>query len=117
MRTSHVDRRSTRYAARQFVSDIEIPPTEGFVPMSEPDGNTTALERAQGIVKFFNLEKGFGFARRENGASDVFIHANALKRSGIENGVQTGERLEFDVLPVEGKGPKAANIKRLASTG
>ena len=117
MRNSHVDQRSNRYAARQFVSDIEYPPTEGLPLMSEPNGNTTAPERAQGIVKFFNLEKGFGFARRENGASDVFIHANALKRSGIENGVQTGERLEFDVIPVAEKGPKAANIKRIASAG
>jgi CspA family cold shock protein len=108
VRHSHVDRRSTRYAARQFVSDIE---TEGVAVMTN-EGNGT-IERTRGIVKFYNSEKGFGFARRENGASDVFIHANALKRSGIEGPVKTGDKLEFDVLPVDGKGPKANNIRLL----
>ncbi|HVX91571.1 MAG TPA: cold shock domain-containing protein [Candidatus Paceibacterota bacterium] len=70
--------------------------------------------RDKGVVKFYNGEKGYGFARRENGAPDVFIHAMALKKSGITNGLTTGEKVEFDVLPsTEGKGPKAANIKRV----
>ena len=76
--------------------------------------NDGSVERSRGIVKFYNGEKGFGFARRENGAPDVFIHANALKRSGIEDGVKTGDKLEFDVLPVDGKGPKADKIRLLA---
>ena len=110
MRNSHVDKRATRYAARQFVSDYE---TEVNGAAMKEEIVTSPVERSAGVVKFFNGEKGFGFVRRDGGAPDVFIHANALKRSGIENGVQTGDRLEFDVLPVEGKGPKASNIKYL----
>ena len=84
--------------------------------MSEPNGNTVTPERSQGIVKFFNEEKGFGFCRRENGASDVFVHANALKRSGITDGrVKVGDKLEFDVESVEGKGPKASAIKLISN--
>ena len=70
--------------------------------------------REQGVVKFFNVEKGFGFVRRDN-APDVFIHANELKRSGIESGVKTGDKLEFEVIPVDGKGPKASSIKLLVA--
>lgn len=72
-----------------------------------------AAERSQGVVKFFNADKGFGFVKRDGGLSDVFIHANALKRSGIMEGVKTGDKLEFDVLAVDGKGPKADGIKIL----
>ena len=114
MRNSHVDKRSNRYAARQFVSDVEYEPVEGFVVGTETNGNSVT-ERSQGTVKFFNGEKGFGFVRRENNAPDVFIHANELKRSGIEGGVKTGDRLEFDVTAVDGKGPKASNIRMIAS--
>lgn len=71
------------------------------------------VERHVGVVKFFNMEKGFGFCRREGGLSDVFVHSNALKRSGIYDGIKTGDKLEFDVYPVDGKGPKADNVKLL----
>jgi len=70
-------------------------------------------ERARGRVKFFDGIKGFGFIKRD-GEQDVFLHANALKRSGIMDGVDADDELEFDVIPVgEGKGPKADAIKIL----
>jgi cold shock protein len=68
--------------------------------------------RVQGTVKFFNSDKGFGFATRD-GDRDVFIHANELKRSGVEGPVKEGDQLEFDVVPVDGKGPKAQSIRRV----
>ena len=71
--------------------------------------------RAQGVVKFFNTKKQFGFCTRE-GEADVFVHLNALKRSGIEH-VDQGDCLEFDVIEVEGKGFKAENIKRVDGGG
>lgn len=69
-------------------------------------------ERSVGVVKFFDIEKGYGFCQRD-GLDDVFVHANALKRSGIQDGVKTGDKLEFAVIPVEGKGPKADEIRVL----
>lgn len=68
------------------------------------------VERSQGTVKFFNAEEGWGFCTRE-GKPDVFLHANALKRSGITDALGQDDVIEFDALPVLGKNPKADNIK------
>jgi len=107
VRWSSVDKRATRYAARQFVSDYETEP-EGAAKMTS-DG-----ERSEGTVKFFNGEKGFGFIKPNGGGPDVFLHAKALKRSGIEGTVTTGDKVAYDAIVADGKpGPKAENIKLL----
>lgn len=69
--------------------------------------------RDKGEVKFFNSLKGFGFCRRD-GRRDVFLHINELRRSGINEEVKPGDVLEFDVVAVPLKGPKAANVKVLS---
>jgi cold shock protein len=38
----------------------------------------------EGRVKFFNDQKGFGFVMPENGGNDIYLHASALRRSGIQ---------------------------------
>lgn len=71
-------------------------------------------ERLRGIVKFFDPAKGYGFLHRK-GQSDVFLHANALRRSGIEGDVKKGDVLEFELQEApspEGRA-KAANITRV----
>lgn len=61
----------------------------------------------EGIVKWFNAEKGFGFISRENG-DDVFVHFSAIQGDGFKT-LEEGQRVTFDV--VEGpKGPQAANV-------
>jgi CspA family cold shock protein len=37
----------------------------------------------EGRVKFFNEQKGFGFVMPENGGQDIYLHASALRRSGV----------------------------------
>lgn len=69
------------------------------------------LERTTGVMRFFDIDKGYGFCKRQDGSPDVFVHSNALKKSGIYDGVKAGDTLEFDVTPVDGKGPKASGIK------
>ena len=60
----------------------------------------------KGTVKFFNTAKGFGFITPESGGKDVFVHANDLGGTVI----QEGSKVEFDV--VEGKkGPQASGVK------
>ena len=48
-----------------------------------------------GTVKFYNSQKGFGFIQPEDGAQDVFVHATALERSGV-NGLDEGQKVSFE---------------------
>ena len=48
-----------------------------------------------GTVKFYNGNKGFGFIEPEDGSKDVFVHATALERAGI-NGLSDGQKVKFD---------------------
>ncbi len=75
------------------------------------------VQRLQGVVKFFHSERGFGFVKRDDGIGDVFIHANELKRSGITEDLESGDRIEFELQPVPNKGPKAVAVKLIAAAG
>ncbi|GFO63029.1 cold-shock protein [Geomonas paludis] len=62
---------------------------------------------ANGVVKWFNDAKGFGFIEQENGA-DVFVHFSAIQGDGFKS-LAEGDSVSFDV--VQGaKGPQAANV-------
>jgi len=65
----------------------------------------------QGIVKWFNDAKGFGFLSR-NGGEDVFVHFSAIKSNGGFRSLQEGQAVQFNVV----KGPKgwqAENVQPL----
>lgn len=68
-------------------------------------------ERMQAPVKFFDRTKGYGFIKRPN-KLDIFFTIKMLERAGIES-VKEDEVLEFDLVPVQGKGGKAINIKKV----
>ncbi|MFZ1988134.1 MAG: cold-shock protein [Alphaproteobacteria bacterium] len=61
-----------------------------------------------GTVKFFNMDKGFGFIRPDDGTKDVFVHISAVERSGLR-GLQEGQKVTFELQP-DKKGPKAVNL-------
>ncbi|MBF9067206.1 cold-shock protein [Streptacidiphilus fuscans] len=64
---------------------------------------------AQGVVKWFNAEKGFGFIAQDGGA-DVFVHYSAIQSTGYRE-LTEGETVTFDVEQGT-KGPQAANVVR-----
>jgi cold shock protein len=64
---------------------------------------------AQGTVKFFNAEKGYGFIAVEGGGADVFVHYSAIQAAGYRS-LEEGQRVEFDVTEGQ-KGPQAANVR------
>ena len=62
---------------------------------------------AEGVVKWFNDSKGFGFIEQEDGP-DVFVHHTAINASGFRS-LNEGDRVSFDIEQGQ-KGPAAANV-------
>ena len=60
---------------------------------------------AQGTVKWFNAEKGFGFIAQDGGGPDVFVHYSAIDSSGYRS-LEEAQRVEFEVTQGP-KGPQA----------
>jgi CspA family cold shock protein len=48
-----------------------------------------------GTVKFYNYQKGFGFITPDDGGKDVFVHATALERAGM-NALNEGQKVRYD---------------------
>lgn len=67
---------------------------------------------AQGIVKFFNPAKGFGFITPQDGGKDIFVPAASITQSGVAN-LKTGQTVSFETEP-DAKGPKAVKLAVIA---
>ena len=63
---------------------------------------------AQGSVKWFNAEKGFGFIAVDGGGPDVFVHYSSIE-GGDYKSLDEGQRVSFDVEQGQ-KGPRAARV-------
>jgi CspA family cold shock protein len=68
--------------------------------------------RISGTLKFYNVAKGFGFITPDDGSKDVFVHASALERSGIDS-LNEGDKVTF-VLEDDrkGRGKQAGEIQK-----
>jgi len=62
---------------------------------------------ANGTVKWFNDQKGYGFIEQEGG-TDVFVHHSAINGTGFKS-LREGDRVTFDIEQGK-KGPSAANV-------
>ncbi|WP_030161687.1 cold-shock protein [Streptomyces sp. NRRL S-244] len=67
---------------------------------------------ANGTVKWFNAEKGFGFIAPEDGSADVFAHYSEIQGTGFKE-LQENQKVQYDVSR-GAKGPQATNITVMA---
>jgi CspA family cold shock protein len=65
---------------------------------------------ANGVVKWFNDSKGFGFIEQENG-EDVFVHFSTIQGDGFKS-LAEGQKVSFDIVQ-GGKGLQAANVNKI----
>lgn len=65
---------------------------------------------AQGTVKWFNSQKGYGFISMENG-KDIFVHHKAIQGNGFKS-LDEGDRVQFEIRNGE-KGDHAENVVKL----
>ncbi|MGO9385063.1 MAG: cold-shock protein [Mycobacterium sp.] len=63
---------------------------------------------AQGTVKWFNGEKGFGFITPDDGAKDLFVHYSEIQGSGYRS-LDENQRVQFEVEQGT-KGPQAVGV-------
>jgi CspA family cold shock protein len=64
---------------------------------------------AQGTVKWFNADKGFGFIAPDDGGADVFVHFSAIDSSGYRT-LEENQKVEYSVTQGP-KGPQAAQVR------
>jgi cold shock protein len=66
---------------------------------------------AQGSVKWFNSEKGYGFIAQDGGGADVFVHYSAIQADGYRS-LEENQRVEFEITQGP-KGPQADQVRPL----
>ena len=67
---------------------------------------------ARGTVKWYNINKGFGFIAPEDGSPDVFVHRNSIAALGYGEGLKEGEEVTFEVENTP-KGLSAVNVEQV----
>ena len=76
--------------------------------MAGAASTTKKVKMAQGTVKWFNGDKGYGFIAVEGGP-DVFVHFSAITGGGHRS-LEEGHKVEFDITQGQ-KGPQAENVR------
>ena len=66
---------------------------------------------AQGTVKWFNAEKGFGFIAPEDGSADVFVHYSEIQGNGFRI-LEENQQVSFEIGEGQ-KGPQATNVNAI----
>jgi cold shock protein len=54
------------------------------------------MAMAEGVVKWFNGQKGFGFIQPNDGGQDVFVHISAVERAGMSD-LREGQKIKYEL--------------------
>ena len=66
---------------------------------------------AQGTVKWYNEQKGYGFIQPDDGSKDVFVHISAVERAGLRS-LNEGQKVTFDLVSDRKTGKSSADNLR-----
>jgi CspA family cold shock protein len=113
------DRRSGRTSAVDLVflgHDAEAarrpaPPRFDRAPRTAGFGGPP-VGSGQGVVKWFNPTKGFGFITPSEGGTDLFVHVSAVERAGL-SALSEGQALAYDLEPSRNGKTSAINLRPL----
>src|SRR5689334_16361498 len=105
--------RTSGESVRRRHKDVVAPSARvGRAPHgAEPPRTCEEQHMAQGTVKWFNGEKGFGFIQQDGGGADVFVHYSEIQGNGFKS-LDEGARVEFEVGQGQ-KGPQATGVRVL----
>jgi len=78
---------------------------------AERHGQDMADTQLEGVVKWFNNTKGYGFIKVDDRETDVFVHYSAITANGYRS-LNEGDRVAF-TLEQGQKGPEARNVSKL----
>jgi len=76
---------------------------------SQGTSRSTHSKMAQGTVKWFNADKGYGFIAPDDGSGDVFVHFSAIEANGYRS-LEENQKVEYSVTQGP-KGPQAAQVR------
>jgi cold shock protein len=95
---------------RSLLVSLEPPGAARMSPRRHSDADVTRSKAvAQGTVKWFNAEKGFGFIAQDGGEGDVFVHYSEIDGRGFRT-LEENQRVEFEVGQGQ-KGPQAQKVR------
>ena len=101
--------------AGEIIPGMRLRVRVGNAPRGPEVTEVLAIEpgpQVPGTVKWFEGVKGFGFIQPDDGGKEIFIHASAIKRSGLDAHLIKGQRVEVQIAQ-GAKGPEARTVKLL----
>jgi cold shock protein len=93
---------------REFGDDFTKPGRDPYPPMADPRPPQRSGPEIEAVVKWFNAQKGFGFAELSDGSGDAFLHVRAVEAAGYRE-FEPGTRLTVRVTQGQ-KGPQVTEI-------
>jgi CspA family cold shock protein len=89
------------HLAHECILDCQRPRWRAFKRFQK------GVSMAQGTVKWFNSEKGYGFIAPDGGGQDAFVHISAVERSGL-NTLREGDKISFELVADRKSGKMSA---------
>ena len=76
---------------------------------AEPTRLLEEMTMTTGTVKFFNMDRGYGFIEPEDGSKDAFVHISAIERAGLSS-LSEGQKVSYEVQPGRDGKSSAENL-------